>query len=235
MNNKNKESEQVATDECIDLDRIYDIACEPNILTEDEKKHLRSCEYCRKNLELAMLFQNVMGSDAMLDDENDESKKNDLQFPVHPPFAEDGQYSDLLLAGAPAKELTNFEMIYEASNVKKLHEDYWKAVLTVHLGKEYNIVSNGELIEQIQIDFNVASGNGSPLTGELKIFNKTVNIRNGISISINNGNTKPDSICITKDDFIDWILHPVTKGECFFQRSDSVNPPIAGELLLKDN
>ena len=233
MNNKYQESERGSADGCIILGRIYDIACDPNILTEDEKQHLRQCEYCRKNLELAMLFQDAMDVDAMLEDENDEPEKLGLQFPSHPPFAKDEQYEELLLAGAPAKELTNFEMIYEASNIRKQHNDYWKAVLTIHLRKEHNTVSKGELIERVQIDFNVASGNGSPLSGKLKIFNKDLDIRKGTFVSNNNGNTKSTSIYITKDDFMDWVLHPVTKGECFFTRIDSTRE-IPGELLLKN-
>ncbi len=234
MNNKYQESERGSADGCIILGRIYDIACDPNILTEDEKKHLRQCEYCRKNLELAMLFQDAMDVDAMLEDENDKPEKLGLQFPSHPPFAKDEQYEELLLAGAPAKELTNFEMIYEASNIRKQHNDYWKAVLTIHLGKEHNTVSKGELIERVQIDFNVASGNGSPLSGKLKIFNKDLDIRNGESVVFDeNGEAESCSILITKDAFMDWVLQPAKNGECSFIRSNGKDI-VPGELLLKD-
>ncbi len=218
----NKESGQVVTDGCIIFDRIYDIACDTNIITEDEKKHLRSCEYCRKNLELALLFQDAMNAEAMLKDENDEPKKNDLQFPGHNPYAKDEQYDGLLLAGAPERELTKFDMTYEASNINRQNEDYWKAVLTVRLGKEYNIVGKEELIEQVQIDFNVSSGSNSPLSGTLKIFNKDITIVNGSS------DRKEE---ISKDDFMGWVLNPSEEGDCFFQREDSTKL-IPGELFL---
>ena len=213
-----KEPEEYCRDECINLDRIYDIACDPQVLTENEKAHLRFCGCCRKNLELAMLFQGAVDADAMLEDENDEQKNKDLQFSAHPPFAKDEQYSELLLAGAPAKELTNFDMAYEASKLKKQHEDYWKAVLTVSLGKEYNIVNNGKLIERVKIDFSVRSGNNRPLSGKLKIFNQDIKIVDGSSVAMNNDIPEPTSIIMTKDTFMDWGLHPAPDGECFFQR-----------------
>lgn len=208
-----------STDDCIKLERIYEIYRNPQLMTAKEKSHVQGCKKCQEHYILAQVFDSYLCED---------EKAADLQFPSIFQKQDDEMEDELLLAGAKRRDdqegkqqSIDFMMTYVASEKSEKSEDYWKARLNVHSDNKLQIVRNGKFVERVKIDFHVIDENGQSQNGTLYMLSEEINIIDG-----------KGEIYMDKDKFESTLQNP--KLECSFKNSLS-GIFVPGELFWTNN